>query len=38
MGATHVAINTMGAGLANPEEHVATIGRFMQAAGAVARR
>jgi probable F420-dependent oxidoreductase len=38
MGATHVAINTMGAKLANPEQHIEAIGRFMRAAGAMARR
>jgi probable F420-dependent oxidoreductase len=38
IGATHVAINTMGAGLTSPQQHIEAIGRFMKAAGVVAQR
>ncbi|MEA2593948.1 MAG: hypothetical protein QOF01_417 [Thermomicrobiales bacterium] len=32
-GATHVSVNTMGAGLASPRDHIATIRRFKEAVG-----
>ncbi|MEA2529792.1 MAG: hypothetical protein QOG89_1436 [Thermomicrobiales bacterium] len=32
-GATHVSVNTMGAGLATPRDHIATIRRFKEAVG-----
>jgi probable F420-dependent oxidoreductase len=32
-GATHVSVNTMGAGLASPRDHIATIRRFKAAVG-----
>jgi probable F420-dependent oxidoreductase len=38
IGATHVAINTMGAGLTSPQQHIEAIGRLVKAAGAVAQR
>lgn len=31
LGATHLAVNTMGMGLESPRDHIDTIGRFMQA-------
>jgi len=34
IGATHVAVNTMGAGLNSPQEHVDAIRRFKEAVGA----
>ncbi len=33
LGATHLGINTMGAGLAAPQDHIDTICRFMEAVG-----
>ena len=33
LGATHVSVNTMNAGLRSPEEHVETIGRYAEALG-----
>src|SRR5262249_52748464 len=32
-GATHLSVNTMGAGLASPRDHIATIRRFKEAVG-----
>jgi hypothetical protein len=31
LGATHISVNTMNAGLRSPEEHVETIGRYKEA-------
>jgi hypothetical protein len=31
LGATHISINTMNAGLRSPQEHVETIGRYKEA-------
>jgi probable F420-dependent oxidoreductase len=33
IGATHVSVNTMGAGLASPRDHIATIRRFKELVG-----
>jgi probable F420-dependent oxidoreductase len=33
LGATHLAVNTMGAGLASPDAHLAALRRFAQAVG-----
>jgi probable F420-dependent oxidoreductase len=33
LGATHISVNTMNAGLNSPQEHVETIGRYMEALG-----
>ena len=30
LGATHISVNTMGAGLSTPEDHINAIGRFME--------
>ncbi|NJN82730.1 MAG: LLM class F420-dependent oxidoreductase [Caldilineaceae bacterium] len=32
-GATHISINTMGAGLSSPDEHIAALARFAESAG-----
>ena len=34
LGATHLAVNTMGAGLASPRDHIETIRRFKETIGA----
>jgi probable F420-dependent oxidoreductase len=33
LGATHISVNTMNAGLGSPQEHVETIGRYKEALG-----
>jgi alkanesulfonate monooxygenase SsuD/methylene tetrahydromethanopterin reductase-like flavin-dependent oxidoreductase (luciferase family) len=33
LGATHISVNTMNAGLRSPLEHVETIGRYKEAVG-----
>ncbi len=33
LGATHISVNTMNAGLRSPQEHVETIGRYKEALG-----
>ena len=33
LGATHISVNTMNAGLSSPLEHVETIGRYKEAVG-----
>jgi probable F420-dependent oxidoreductase len=33
LGATHISINTMGAGFSSPSEHIAAIRRYMDAVG-----
>jgi hypothetical protein len=33
LGATHISVNTMNAGLRSPQEHVETIGRYKEVLG-----
>jgi alkanesulfonate monooxygenase SsuD/methylene tetrahydromethanopterin reductase-like flavin-dependent oxidoreductase (luciferase family) len=33
LGATHISVNTMNAGLGSPQEHVETIARYKEALG-----
>jgi hypothetical protein len=33
LGATHISVNTMNAGLRSPQEHVETIARYKEALG-----
>ena len=35
LGATHISVNTMGAGFSTPQDHIDAIGRFKEAVGAV---